>query len=137
MWENFCELVFNKWYFFKVLDQVSGTNENDGGSEKYLAGIIVLAILLVISLVITAYFVYQTRFKSSSTEPKPETTNDENNPRHNYEIPVSKNEQVDDEQSTYTALKRPGPGEVDDGHVYAHLNQVLQNIYENQGETGM
>ena len=123
--------------FFKVLDQVSGTNENDGGSEKHLAAIIVLAILLVISLVIIAYFVYQTRLKSSSTEPKPETTNDENNSQHIYDTPVTNNEQANNEQSTYAALKRPGPGEVDDDHVYAHLNQVLQNVYANQRETGM
>ena len=120
-----------------VFDQVSGTNENDGGSEKYLAGIIVLAILLVISLVIIAYFVYQTRLKSPSTVAKQETTNDEGNSRHIYDIPVTNNEQADDEESTYTALKRPGPGEVDDGHVYAHLNEVVQNVYQNQGETGM
>ena len=80
---------------------------------------------------------YQTRLKSSSTEPKPETTNDENNSRHIYEIPDTNNEQADNEQSTYTALKRPGPGEVDDDHVYAHLNQVLQNVCANQRETGM
>ena len=81
---------------------------------------------MVISLVVSAYFVYQTRLKSSSTEAKPETTNSENNPRHIYDDTADGNyEQVDDEQSTYTALKRPGPGEKDDDHVYAHLNQVL------------
>ena len=66
-----------------------------------------------------------------------ETTNDENNSRRIYDIPVSTNyEQVDDEKSTYTALKRPGPGEVNDDHLYGHLNQVGQNIYANQRETG-
>ena len=124
-------------FFFLVLGQVSGTKENDGGSESYLAGIIVLVILLVISLGIIAYFVYQTRLKSPSTEAKQETTNDENNPGHIYDAPVTNNEQANNEQSTYAALKRPGPGEEGDGHVYAHLNQVLQNVYENQGETGM
>ena len=92
-----------------------------------------MAILLVISLVIIAYFVYQTRLKS----PKQETTNDENRSRHIYDIPETNNEQANNEQSAYAALKRPGPGEVDDGHVYAHLNQVPQNIYQNQRETGM
>jgi hypothetical protein len=98
----------------------------------------VLTILLVISFVITGYFIYQTRrLKSSNTEANVETTNDENNSRRIYDIPVSTNyEQVDDEKSTYTALKRPGPGEVNDDHLYGHLNQVGQNIYANQRETG-
>ncbi len=89
----------------------------------------------MISLVIIAYFVYQSRFKPPSTEAKP--ANDESNSRDIYNIPVTNNEQANNEQSICTALKRPGPGEVDDGHVYAHLNQVLQIVYENQGETGM
>ncbi len=99
-----------------------------------------MAILLVISLVslvIIAYFVYQTRIKSQSTEAKRETTNGESKSRHIYDIPETNNEQANNEQSTYAALKRPGPGEVDDGHVYGHLNQVPQNVYENQGETRM
>ncbi len=125
---------------FQVLCHVSGTDENNGDTEKYLIGmigIIVFAVLLVISLVITTYFVCRTRPKSPDTEAKPETNNDETNPRHIYDIPDTNNEQVDDEQSTYTALKRPAPGEEGDGHVYAHLNQVLQNVFESQGETGM
>ncbi len=66
-----------------------------------------------------------------------ETTNDESNPRRNYDIPDENYEQVDDEQSTYTALKRPGPGEIEDSHVYAHLNPVPQNVSENQEEFGI
>jgi hypothetical protein len=27
------------------------------------------------------------------------------------------------------------PGEVNDDHLYGHLNQVRQNVYANQGET--
>ena len=128
------ELVFNKWVY--VLDKVSCTNENYGGSEKYLSGIIVLAILLVISLAVIAYSVYQTRCKSSSTEPKPETTNDEKNPRHIYaDTADGSYELAGNEQSKYTALNKPG--EVEDGHVYADLNEVLQNVYENHGETGI
>jgi hypothetical protein len=47
----------------------------------------------------------------------------------NYEV-------VENEESTYTALKRPGPGEEEnDGHLYAHLNEV-HNDYVNQKETG-
>ena len=112
--------------------------DHDDASEKYLIGIIALAILLVISFVIIAYFIYQTRRpKASNTEANVETTNDENNSRHIYDTPVSNYEQGDDEQSTYTALKRPGPGEANDDHIYGHLNQVLQNVYANQGETGI
>ena len=66
-----------------------------------------------------------------------ETTNDENNSRHIYDVPVSNCEQVEDEQSPYTALKRPGPGEVNDDHLYGHLNLVLRNVCANQGETGI
>ena len=35
-------------------------------------------------------------------------------------------EQVENEYSTYTALKRTGKDENDD-HVYCHLNEVHQN----------
>ena len=66
-----------------------------------------------------------------------EPTNDENNSRHIYDVPVSNYEQVEDEQSTYTDLKRPGAGEVNDDHLYGHLNQVLRNVCANQGETGI
>ncbi len=110
----------------------------------------VLVILLVISLVIIAYqFVYRTRLKSPNTETNSaETTNDENNLQHNDDTAngiddiangiddiandiADDYEQVDNEQSTYTALKRRGPGEKDDDHVYAHLiNQVPQNVFE-------
>jgi hypothetical protein len=41
-------------------------------------------------------------------------------------------EQVEDEESTYTALKRPGPGEEEnDGHLYTHLIEVHTD-YVNQ-----
>jgi hypothetical protein len=45
-----------------------------------------------------------------------------------HDITVSNYEQVDDEQSTYTALKRPGPGAVNEDHLCGHLNQMLQNV---------
>ncbi|CAB4006567.1 Receptor-type tyrosine- phosphatase delta, partial [Paramuricea clavata] len=125
-------------YSKTIEDTVSATDEIDDGSGKYLTGIIVLAILLAISFVIIAYFIYQTRrLKSSNVEANAETTNDENNSRHIYDVPVSNCEHVEDEQSTYTALKRPAPGEVNDDHLYGHLNQVLRNVYTNQGETGI
>ena len=69
---------------------------------------------------------------------KQETTTNENKLRHIYDIPETNNEHASNEQSAYAALKRRGSRDVDDGHVYAHLNQVPQNIYElSQGETGM
>ena len=41
-------------------------------------------------------------------------------------------EQVEDEESTYTALKRPDPGEEEnDGHLYTHLIEVHKD-YVNQ-----
>jgi hypothetical protein len=49
------------------------------------------------------------------------TTNDESNSKHIYDIPLNNYEQANDEQSTYTALKRPGPGEVNDDNLYGHL----------------
>ena len=66
-----------------------------------------------------------------------EITNEENNPRNIYEVPDCNYEQGDDEQSTYTALQRSGPEKGNDDHLYGHLNQVRQNVYANQGETGI
>ena len=103
--------------------------------EEYLAGIIVLAILLVISLAITAYFIYE-NCRSKSLKENPENKNKEKNDSKDiYENPVKDDgnyEQV--EQSTYTALKKPGERN-DDNHVYCHLNEV-QEDNANQKETG-
>jgi hypothetical protein len=97
-----------------------------------------LVILLVISCAVFAYFIYQTRVKSTNTEePKPETTNDQKDSRHIYETPVNNYENVEDDHSTYTDLKRPAPGEASDDHVYAHLNQTLKDLKKNQGQTGL
>ena len=99
---------------------------------------IVLAILLVISVVIIAYFTYHVRrLKLSSTKANLKKTND--NSRDVDEIPnpgqgtnVDMNyEQVDNEQSTYTALKRLGKDE--DEHAYGHLSEVAEGC-ENQEE---
>ena len=117
--------------------QVEGKNENhDGMSEKYLAAIIVLVILLVISCAVIVCLFYQTRVKLPSTESKPETTNDETNSRNIYDVPLNNYENVEDDHSTYTALKRPALRETGDDHVYGHLNQVIKNVPKNQGETG-
>ena len=106
------------------------------GSDKYLAGIIVLVILLVISCFVIAYFIYKKRrVESQNTENKQERR-DESNPRPNiYDIPVNNYEQTENDQSTYMALKKPGERE-DDGHVYGHLSKV-PHIYANREETGI
>ena len=94
-----------------------------------------LAILLVISLAITAYLIYESR-RSKSLKENPEKKNKEKNDSKDiYENPVKDDgnyEQV--EQSTYTALKKPGERN-DDNHVYCHLNEV-QKDNANQKETG-
>ena len=86
----------------------------------------IVAILVVILVVFIAlYFICQNhRRKSSSTE---ERTND-------IYDDVDNHEQVDDEQSTYTDLNKPG--EVIDEHLYAHLNEITQNMCVDQKETG-
>ena len=99
-----------------------------------------MVILLVISCAVIAYFIYETRIKSPNTqEPKPETsqtTNDQKDSRHLYDTPVNNYENVEDDHSTYTALKRPAPGEASDDHLYASLNQTLKDLKRNQRETG-
>ena len=112
--------------------------------EKYLVGIIVLIILVIILLVILAYFIYQNRrLKSSKANPESKSK-DRNNSKEIDENPDNDDanyedanyEQVENEESTYTALKRPGPGEEEnDVHLYAHLNEVHKD-YVNQAETG-
>ena len=108
--------------------------------EKYLVGIIVLAILLVISLVIIAYLTYQNRRPKSLKANPEDKSRDRNNSKDIYENPDkikddANYEDVESEQSTYTALKRTGKEENDD-HLYAHLNEV-NNDYVNQKETGI
>jgi hypothetical protein len=99
----------------------------------------VLAILLVISFVIIAYFIYQIR-RLKSSKANPENKNkDRNNSKDIYENPDkikddANYEQVENEESTYTALNRTGKDRTDD-HFYAHLNEVHTD-YVNQKETG-
>ena len=108
--------------------------------EKYLAGIIVLAIFVIILLVILTYFIYQNRRLKSSKGIPDNKSKDRNNSKDMYENPDkiqddANCEQVENEQSTYTALKRTGKDENDD-HLYSHLNEV-HNDYVNQKETGI
>jgi hypothetical protein len=102
----------------------------------------VIAILLVISVVINiAYFIYQNRrLKSSKAKPQSKSK-DRNNSKDIYENPDNiendaNYEQVENEQSTYTALKRTGNSkDENDDHLYSHLNEVHKD-YVNQKETG-
>ena len=102
------------------------------GVEKYLVGIIVLGILLVISFAITAHYVYQNR-QRANVESK---NKERNNSKDDYKISAThdgNNEEMENEQSTYTALKRPGERD-DDDHVYTHLINA-QKVYVSQEES--
>ena len=125
---------------FEILLQISGqvTDQvptdvpgNDDGSKNYLIGMTVAILVVILVVIIALYFICQNRRrKSSSTE--------ENVGKTNYVSDiyddVGNYEQVDDEQSTYTALNKPG--EVSDDHLYAHLYEITQNMRADQKETG-
>ena len=99
---------------------------------------IVLAILLVILCVILAYFIYRIRRLKLPKENSENKSKERNNSKDIYENPVKDDgnyEQVENEQSTYTALNRSRKDENDD-HFYAHLNEVHKD-YVNQQETGI
>ncbi|XP_028402632.1 uncharacterized protein LOC114525467 [Dendronephthya gigantea] len=118
--------------------KLTGAQGEDDGRGNLLVGIIVLIILLVILLIIIVYLFHRVhRLKSSSTTGNLERKTKDSS-KDIYENPnkddVDNYEQVENEQSTYTALKRPGKDE--DDHVYGHLNQRPQE-YENQKETGL
>ena len=108
--------------------------------ENYLVGIIVLAVLLAMSLVILAYFIYKIhRLKSSKANPE-NKRKDRNNSKDIYENPDKVEddvnyEDVEKEQSTYKGLENTGKDENDD-HVYSDLNEVHKD-YVNQKETGI
>ena len=106
--------------------------------ENNFVGIIVLAILVAILLAIVAYLICKIhRFKSLKGN-LANKSKEGNDLKHVYEIPVTNDqnyEQVGNEQSTYTALKKRGERD-DDDHVYSHLNEVDKG-YANQEETGI
>ena len=118
----------NTFQTFKVTPLFNFNIGAEDGSEKYLAGIIVLIILVVILLVILAYFIYQNRRRKSLKANPENKSEDKNNSEEIDENPDNDDanyELVENEGSTYTALKRPGPGEEEsDGHLYTHLIQV-------------
>jgi hypothetical protein len=97
-------------------------------------------LVLVILCTINVYFIHQTRIKSPNIEAKPETTKDENNSR-NDQVSLDNNyyENVEDDHSTYTALKKTAFGEPtqpSDDHAYAFLNRMPKKFRKkNQEET--
>ena len=115
--------------------------ENKSSKENLIA-IIVLAILLVISLVFLVYFICQNRRQKSlnkqeNVDHKHDTNNSKvfNDNSINTDDGVYEQVELNDEQSTYTALKRSGNEETDD-KLYTHLVKEPQD-YVNQEETGM
>ena len=81
-------------------------NDDDDRSQKYRVGIIVLAILLIASLVILAYFIYQNRRLKSFNENVQNMTDDTPSTAGNYK-------EFDNELSPlHVAVKTPGQDEV-------------------------
>ena len=95
-----------------------------------------MAVLLVVLLAITGYFVGQNR-RLKSLKKNPEKKSKEgSDSKDAHEIPADDEgnyAEVDNEQSTYTALKKPEERD-DNDHVYTHLVDA-QKIYVNQEES--
>jgi uncharacterized membrane protein len=139
--------VFTSYETFKIFNilnhfnYVSGAvRKNDDGSEIYLVGIIILAILLIILVFILTYFICQNRrLKSKANlENKSQSRNISDDTYHYADKDdgsLYQDEDVKNEQPTYTALERPGDEENAD-HIYSQLNEV-QNDYVQEEETGM
>ena len=115
-----------------------GEKENIGFEKHFVEIVAVLANLLVISLVLIAYLVYQIRLKSGPKAIQQAADEDNNSGNVHVDDPsridASTYEQVGDEQH-YTDLHRSGVDEYDD-RSYAHLNQVA-DVYVIQEETGV
>ena len=85
-----------------------------------------------------AYFIFQNRRLKSLKEDSEKKSKKRNDSKDIYENPLNDEgnyEPVENEQSTYTALKKPGERD-DDDHVYCHLDEV-QKDNPNQRETGI
>ena len=105
--------------------------------EKCLAGIIVMAVLLIISITITGYFIFQNRRLKSLKKNPGKISKEGSNSIDEHVIPAEDEgnyEPVQNEQLTYAALKKPGERDDDDDHVYTHLVDT-QKIYVNQEES--
>ena len=85
-----------------------------------------------------AYFIFQNRRLKSLKEDSEKKSKKRNDSKDIYENPLKDEgnyEPVEKEQSTYTALKKPGERD-DDDHVYCDLNEVHEDN-PNQRETGI
>ena len=95
-----------------------------------------MAVLLVISMAITGYFICQNRRLKSLKKNPGKISKEGNNSIDEHVIPAKDEgnfEEVGNEQSTYAALKKPGERD-DDDHVYTHLVDA-QKIYVNREES--
>ena len=108
-------------------DDGSQMKQNDHGSrsQKYLAGIIVLAILLMISLSIHAYVFYKNRQLKQSSE-------NVENMTYNSLTAIGDYKQVDNELPMNAALKM----DENDDQLDGHSNEVPKE-HANQKETGI
>ena len=96
-----------------------------------------MAVLLVISMAITGYFICQNRRLKSLKENPERKSKEGNDSKDDYVIPAKDEghyEEVDNERSTYAALKKPGERD-DNDHVYTHLVHT-KKICANQEESG-
>ena len=92
-----------------------------------------MAVLLVISMAITGYFICQNRRRKSLKNNSENKSKEGNDSKDDHEIPAEDEgnfEEVDNERSTYAALKKPGERDGDNDHVYTHLVDT-QKIYVN------
>ena len=106
--------------------------------ENNFVGIIVLGILVPVLLAIVTYLICKIHQFKTLKGNLANKSKEGNDLKHVYEIPATSDqnyEQVGNEQSTYTALKKPGERD-DDDHVYSHLNEVNKECM-NQKETGI
>ncbi len=99
---------------------VSGDDElkenDDDGSQKYLVGIIVLVFLLITSLVILGYFIYQIRRLKSCNENVENMTDDTPSAAGNYRQLTT----------THVANKTPGQDEVSNEGNVTEINSNLR-----------
>ena len=132
---NICTCCRKNFFLDYFGHRASGSHENDG-CEKYLFGISGLGALLVISCIVIACCIRRTRVKPPIAEEIQKTRSEVNNSAAEiYEIPFSRDER-DNDLSAFTDLQPPVPGEPNEDHDYAHLNQALSNDQNNVGQTG-
>ena len=96
-----------------------------------------MAVLLLISMAITGYFICQNRRLKSLKKTPERKSKEGNDSKDDYVIPAKDEghyEEVDNERLTYAALKKPGERD-DNDHVYTHLVHT-KKVHVNQEESG-